>query len=88
MFGKQESDMNVVYNLLQILKRQNEIVRILENIDNNIIKYFGKECDLKEKELNQKIKDANFNDEQFKILQEVVAYTREKHSCNLEEGEE
>ena len=84
MFNKKESDMNVVYNILQILKKENEILTVLKNIDNNIIKYFGKDYDFKERELNQKINDANFNDEQFKVLQEAIAYTREKHSQSKE----
>lgn len=84
MFNKKESDMNVVYNLLQILKKENEILTVLKNIDNNIIKYFGKDYDFKERELNQKINDANFSDEQFKILQEAIIYTREKHSQSKE----
>lgn len=69
-----------MYYLKRILEKENEILNTLKSIDNNIVKYFGEEYEPKERELSAKIKDAKFNKEQFEILKETVAYTKEKHS--------
>lgn len=89
MFGKRKREgednglhwenMDEIYYLKRILEKQNEILNTLKSVDNNIVKYFGSDCDLKEKELSQKIQRANFNREQFEILKESVAYTKDKY---------
>lgn len=81
MFGSKESN---TY-LSQILDRQNDILKTLESIDRNIVKYFGGEYDLKEKELTQKILDVKLTKKQFDVLQETVDHVREKHSKKTNE---
>lgn len=90
MFGKRKREDEVnglhwenvddIYYLKRILEKQNEILNALKSVDNNIVKYFGEDHELIERELNQKIRDANFSEEQLEILKETIAYTREKHS--------
>lgn len=79
MFGNKESN---TY-LSQILDRQNEILTELRDINNNIVKYFGEEYDLKEKTLIRDIKNAHFTRNQFDVLKEVIEHTREKHFKNI-----
>ena len=69
-------------NLEKILSNQNEILKILKSIDNNIVKYFGKEHDLKEKELGEKLIKANLSHKQFKAVKELADYLKENHSEN------
>ena len=98
MFGKRKREGEVngvhwenvddIYYLKRILEKQNEILNTLKSIDNNIVKYFGEEHEPKERELNEKIRDAKFSKEQFEVLKETIAYTKEKHSkkedvCNI-----
>lgn len=90
MFGKRKREgevdglhwenMDEIYYLKRILDKQNEIMNTLKSIDNNIVKYFGEEHEQRKRELNQKIKDANFSKEQFEILKEIIDYAKEKHS--------
>lgn len=92
MFGKRKiegednglhlENMDEIYYLKRILEKQNEILNTLKSIDNNIVKYFGEEHEPIERELNKKIRDAKFNKEQFEVLKETIAYTKEKHSKN------
>lgn len=76
MFSNKESN---TY-LSQILDKQNDILTELRDINNNIVKYFGKEYDSKERELTQNIKNAHFTNKQFDVLKEVIEYVKEKHS--------
>ena len=90
MFGKRKREGEVngihweniddIYYLKRILEKQNEILNTLKSIDNNIVKYFGEEHEPKERELNEKIRNAKFSNEQFEVLKETIAYTKEKHS--------
>lgn len=75
MFNRDENDY-----LKQILEKQCDILKVLKNIDNNIVKYFGEENELKEKELCQKLFDVHLTRKQFEVVQEVVNYTKEKYS--------
>lgn len=76
MFGNKESNKY----LSQILDKQNEILKELKDINNNIVKYFGEEYDLKEKELRRKLHNANFTCRQFETVKELVEHVKEKHS--------
>lgn len=90
MFGKRKreyevngvhcEDVDDIYYLKRILEKQNEILNTLKSVDNNIVKYFGEEHEPRERELNEKIRDAKFSKEQLEILKETIAYTKEKHS--------
>ena len=78
--GVHWEDIDEIYYLKRILEKQNEILNALKSVDNNIVKYFGEDHEPIERELNQKIRDANFSKEQHEVLKEVIAYVREKHS--------
>lgn len=96
MFGKRKregevnglhwEDLDDIYYLKRILEKQNEILNMLKNVDDNIVKYFGEEHELRERELNKKIRDAKFSNEQFEVLKETIAYTKEKHSKPIDKN--
>lgn len=82
--------------LSKILDKQNDVLKTLKSIDENIVKYFGDEYELKERELTQKILDAKLTTKQFDVFKETMNHIKEKHSkgnkeCNhdwiLEEQE-
>jgi len=79
-YGLHWEDVDDIYYLKRILEKQNEILNTLKSVDDNIVKYFGEEHEPRERELNKKIRDAKFSREQFEVLKEAIAYTREKHS--------
>lgn len=54
--------------------------------EDDIVKYFGEEHELRERELNKKIRDAKFSNEQFEVLKETIAYTKEKHSKPIDKN--
>lgn len=76
MFGREET--NDILKL--IFTKQCEILTELQSIDSNIVKYFGEECDLKEKVLTEKVRNAHFTRSQFELVKELMAYAKEKHS--------
>lgn len=96
MFGKRKregevnglhwEDVDDIYYLKCILEKQNEILNTLKSVDDNIVKYFGEEHEPRERELNKKIRDAKFSKEQFEVLKETIAYTKEKHSKPSDNG--
>lgn len=76
MFGREET--NDILKL--IFTKQCEILTELQSIDSNIVKYFGEECDLKEKELKEKVRNAHFTHNQLELVKELMNYVKEKHS--------
>lgn len=75
MFNSADKDL-----LLKIFCKQNEILKELKNIDDNIIKYLGKEYELEEKKLKEKMLDAKFNHQQFEVVKEIMEHMKEKYS--------
>lgn len=86
MFGRGEREgevlerMDEIYYLKCILEKQGEILGVIKSVDDNIVKYFGEEYELKEKELNQRIRDAKFNKEQFDVFVDTISYVKAKHA--------
>lgn len=76
MFGREET--NDILKL--IFTKQCEILTELQSIDSNIVKYFGEECDLREKVLKEKVKNARFTSNQLEVVKELMGYAKEKHS--------
>ena len=70
------SDRNV---LDKISENQYEIIKILKNINDNIIRYCGSEHELETEKLKQKMFDAHFTKKQFEIIQEFVDYKKDEY---------
>jgi hypothetical protein len=76
MFGREET--NDI--LKQISTKQFEILRELQNINDNVVMYLGGELNTREKVLKKKIEKAGFTRSQFEVVTELMDYTREKCS--------
>ena len=76
MFGRKET--NDI--LKQILTKQFEIWRELQDINDNIVTYLGGEPNTKEKALKKKVEKAGFTRSQFELVRELMDYSRGKRS--------
>lgn len=80
--------MDTKYFLKHILETQKEILKVLKNIDNNILNFFGDEEDKKLEQINKVVRKGHFVESQRETLKELIKISNElpkdivKKHCN------
>ena len=70
-------NMDEIYYLKRISEKQDEILRVLKDIDCKILDYFGDERDKKINEIHEVIREGNFRKSQMDAVSKLIKLSRE-----------
>ena len=70
-------NMDEIYYLKRISEKQDEILRVLKDIDYKILDYFGNERDKKINEIHEVIREGNFRKSQMDAVSKLIKLSRE-----------